>query len=320
MKQVVYPVQEHVHTILGVEGRMHTVHAPQEVRGRMVHRNQRWVSYPRPVSGYGTNGSMNVEIRFDDECKNGHQSFAITANVYTDESRRRRGDIAAGGCMHDEIAKTFPELAVLIKYHLVTTDSPLHYVANTLYHAGDRDHNGKRKGEPTSFDTRLKIGNFPILFQKPIAFVKWLVAARDHKAQTLKNKPHRRELEIVEVPYVGNGYSFEPKYSFDDFTDKWHECPFDTRLEAQQFKEALALGFEVIKTATAFSDGKERDFAAARNTACWPEATDEQLSLPREELAKLLEARLPMVVDNLRTCMEAIGFLWEPEQAVKEVA
>jgi hypothetical protein len=48
---------------------------------------------------------------------------------------------------HDEVVKHFPELAPFIKWHLCSSDGPMHYVANTLYHAGDRDYNGLRKGE-----------------------------------------------------------------------------------------------------------------------------------------------------------------------------
>lgn len=40
-----------------------------------------------------------------------------------------------GGCCHDEVAKHFPELAPLIKWHLCSSDGPMHYLANTVYHA-----------------------------------------------------------------------------------------------------------------------------------------------------------------------------------------
>lgn len=121
------------HAINGVNGRIWTIKNPG-VRASGCFDAQKWVSESRPIKGYGTNGVMHVEIRFDDECKNGHNTFAITANVYTMESRRMR-DIAAGGCMHEDIARIFPELAHLIKWHLCGIDSPMHYVANTVYHA-----------------------------------------------------------------------------------------------------------------------------------------------------------------------------------------
>jgi hypothetical protein len=137
-----YPIMEHEHEINGVKGRMFTIHEP--VNG--LHLNQKWRSFSRPIEGYGTNGQMTVEIRFDDQCRNGHQTFSITADVYTNESRRQR-DIAACGCLHEDIEKVFPELAPLIKWHLVSTDGPLHYIANTLHHAGDKDCWGLKKGE-----------------------------------------------------------------------------------------------------------------------------------------------------------------------------
>lgn len=82
-----------------------------------------------------------VSLRFDDQCNNGHETFAMTADI------RENGLEYMGGCCHDEIAQHFPEFAPFIKWHLVSTDGPMHYVANTVYLAGNRDHNGLLKGE-----------------------------------------------------------------------------------------------------------------------------------------------------------------------------
>jgi uncharacterized protein Usg len=92
-----------------------------------------------PIEGYGKGAALWVTIRFDDECGNGHNTFAITGDVRVPRKR----DIVAGGCLHDEIAKVFPELEKFIKWHLCATDGPMHYVANTVYHASDKDHNGR---------------------------------------------------------------------------------------------------------------------------------------------------------------------------------
>lgn len=83
-------------------------------------------------------------IRHDDRCNNGHNTFSITGEIW---NVPRRTDCEMCGCIHDEIAKHFPEIAPLIKWHMVSTDGPLHYVANTVYHAGNRDHWGLLKGE-----------------------------------------------------------------------------------------------------------------------------------------------------------------------------
>lgn len=53
----------------------------------------------------------------------------------------------SGGCIHEEIAEHFPELRPYIKWHLVSKKQPIHYITNTLFHAGDRDCWGLRKGE-----------------------------------------------------------------------------------------------------------------------------------------------------------------------------
>jgi hypothetical protein len=71
---------------------------------------------------------FTVTIRYDDQCGNGHNTFSITANTFR-----------MGGCLHDLIAKHFPEFAHLIKWHLVSSDGPLHYVANTTYWAKQRN-------------------------------------------------------------------------------------------------------------------------------------------------------------------------------------
>jgi len=94
----------------------------------------------------GQKYDIRATMRFDDECRNGHETFSITAEIYRVSANGARS-WDSGGCLHDEIAKYFPDLAPLIKWHLTSTDGPMHYVANTLYHAGDRDHNGLRAGE-----------------------------------------------------------------------------------------------------------------------------------------------------------------------------
>lgn len=86
---------------------------------------------PVPISGYGKGAKITAKVRYDDECGNGHNTFAITGEVRVPGER----DIAAGGCLHTEIAKAFPELAPVIKWHLVSSDGPMHYIPNTVYHA-----------------------------------------------------------------------------------------------------------------------------------------------------------------------------------------
>lgn len=88
---------------------------------------------PKQITYYGEACRIIAVVRYDDECGNGHNSFSITGEINSTDSRR--DNFVAGGCLHDEISKHFPELAPLVKWHLCSADKPMHYIANTVYHA-----------------------------------------------------------------------------------------------------------------------------------------------------------------------------------------
>jgi len=104
-------------------------------------------TYRKDVIVDGEPVTIIATVRHDDEWGNGHNTFAITAEVYDQHGSARDGTVthktgkrlkmSACGCCHDEIAKHFPELREALKFHLCSTDGPLHYVANTMYNARD---------------------------------------------------------------------------------------------------------------------------------------------------------------------------------------
>lgn len=100
----------------------------------------------RKVRACADGSTVVCDIRWDDQCGNGHNSFAITGEYY-EPGRSRKGEPDECGSIHDRIVETFPELAHVVKYHGMTSEGPLHYIANTTYLAGDRDCNGLREGE-----------------------------------------------------------------------------------------------------------------------------------------------------------------------------
>ena len=59
------------------------------------------------------------------KCRNGHNSFAITATI-NESGKPRSQAFMAGGCLHDEVAEHFPELAPCIKWHHCSSDWPMH--------------------------------------------------------------------------------------------------------------------------------------------------------------------------------------------------
>lgn len=133
--------KERPHVINGVAGIMSEIISGAD-EGTFA--RQRW----RATREFTRNGKMHrirVNVRFDDDPRNGHNTLSITGEI--DVRRGTRWVEICGGCIHDEIKRKFPELAHLIKWHLCSTDGPMHYVANTVYHAGDRDCWGLRAGE-----------------------------------------------------------------------------------------------------------------------------------------------------------------------------
>lgn len=91
------------------------------------------------------NGKLCVELRYDDQCGNGYNTFSITGELW-DYARHRNEPITCG-CIHDEIAKLTPHLAKYTPWHLVSSSGPMHYLDNTIYHADARDRYGLLKGE-----------------------------------------------------------------------------------------------------------------------------------------------------------------------------
>lgn len=79
--------------------------------------------------------NAEVKIRLNDECKNGHQDFSITATFWGVGKVRNDRNMICGGCCHDEILKHFPKFAQFVKLHLSDYNGvPMHAVANGFYH------------------------------------------------------------------------------------------------------------------------------------------------------------------------------------------
>lgn len=76
-----------------------------------------------------------AEIRLNDECKNGHQNFAITGRVYEKDKPRHDRYVIRGGCCHDDILKAFPEFKVFVDLHLSDYNgSPMYPESNGWYY------------------------------------------------------------------------------------------------------------------------------------------------------------------------------------------
>ena len=247
----------------------------------------------RSFSSYEKGATIQAEIRYDDECGNGHNSFAITGTIT---------GYGPCGCIHEEIEKHFPELKKYIKWHLMNSDGPWEYIANTTYLASNKDCWGRVKDEPCNFKKRLYFGGFPIqqkVDKNSLSFIE--------ENELLNAPDFWRDTEILNVPHAPDDYKYADKYQLSNQEPlKWYQCPFDTEREASEFIEAMKKGDAKIKeVSTGLGEGKEPELESARNSAIWPDATLEQLQ-DKEQLKK----RLPALMEEFKADLEELGFIY----------
>lgn len=73
--------------------------------------------------------STTIIFTYDDNCRNGYNTFAITGEY------RECGRVMACGAIHSILEKVFPEYAHLIKWHLVSSQAPMYYKENGQFWA-----------------------------------------------------------------------------------------------------------------------------------------------------------------------------------------
>ena len=77
---------------------------------------------------------FEIEIRLNDECKNGHDDFAITANGRYKNNTNKYDPWDIGGCCHEEILKLRPELKPFVDLHLSDSKgAPMYTIENGYY-------------------------------------------------------------------------------------------------------------------------------------------------------------------------------------------
>lgn len=115
--------------------------------------------------------NIEIEISLDDDCKNGHNDFSITASVYQAphwNGGNRDQFFISGGCCHDDILAARPNLKIFVDLHLADVNgAPMHAIENGFYHLS-KGFNNTKPNDP-SFKTeycdyyRLNEKQFDIL-------------------------------------------------------------------------------------------------------------------------------------------------------------
>lgn len=150
----------------------------------------RYTTTKTSVNYYGEKADIIVKIRLNDECKNGHQDFSITGDIYK-AGRRGDNNYLAGGCIHEEIAKHFPQFKIFIRLHLADAKGvPMYAVENGFYHL----RNGFNKTKPTDDNFKAEFCEYYRL--TPVQF------------DTLNESEHKLEYAILlkELGVLGQWY------------------------------------------------------------------------------------------------------------------
>ena len=75
-----------------------------------------------------------VTIRLNDECKNGHNDFRITGEVYQKGKQKTDRNMICCGCCHNDILEAFPEFKIFVDLHLCSSDGyPMFLGQNAAY-------------------------------------------------------------------------------------------------------------------------------------------------------------------------------------------
>jgi len=236
--------------------------------------------------------------------------FSVTGELceIDETGGRLKPDGCMYGCIHDIIAEYMPEYRRYLKWHLCGVDGPMHYLANTIYFAGDRDYRGLRKGDVQAWDTWLMYEDCPIpLPIKSNNLLKYIEGKGLPKDNWIDE-------EIVAVEHPRGEYT--PKYKLSGMGPLcWAICPIGNKHTADALLEVLQSGKAHIKKVPAIiSKGKERELDKARNAAVWPDATDEELCLPPDQLKQKLLDRLPALLEEFRKDMKELGLKFPEER------
>lgn len=197
------------------------------------------------VKEYTKNGRkyrIKVEIRLNDECGNGYEDFALTADGYEIKANGRE-EWAFGGCCHDEILALFPELKIFERLHLCDfKGAPMYPEANLFYHIKDNNLEAvKSYLYPCTDD---EIADAMTMANKDKLFVKmWLINNRlPQRWQEWANK-------AIEHLEAMTGQKFESKATKSHFSDLTSEelALYDARIAGGYYTEQAANGRKVAE-------------------------------------------------------------------------
>lgn len=245
-------------------------------------------------------GLQRYTLKVDWEPISGHHTLSITIEI---EKPSDYGDhwipVSQTRCPED-MQRIWPEHVRALDFHLCSLAGPIYYIENTVYLAGTRDCFGWEQGEQRR--------------EKETKKLLW-VADTDLLFRVVASDTQPAPLEV----------HYEPLLVEKDMT--WGPNKGIPVGEPQRDANGLHLwripdtGLPLVRSLTRpeplvlplkpyLGEGKPRDLDGARKAANWPDATDEELSVPEAELEAALKARLPKLLWELKAIVESFGMTY----------
>lgn len=197
----------------------------------------------------------------------------------------------------------------LCNHNGITPTGGLHYPANPLYMASNKDTDGKRKGELYNDTPVIEISGFPHFL--PVKFIDWVT-----------NIPHNFMVFPVPVHHDKGEGEYEPTWTLGYLSQdsigeeciyecSWHSAPFKGHAakamhQAEAFAAVINAGnYTISSRKTQIGKGKPHEFDRARRIAYWPDATEEQLQDKQAYMD-----RLPALIAELITHINTVGLTY----------
>ncbi len=237
-------------------------------------KHQKKVTDWKEYEEHGQTYRIRSTVRYDDECGNGHNSFAVTGEIEHKRGNHRFYE-HSGGCIHDKVGKWFPEIKPLIKWHLTSSDGPMHYTANTLHY----------------YKKHLFLLNKPTI-----------MAELQKRRDTLKSAGaltlHRFEsIWVLEGVYQGKKYSVDRSMTWEKPSVKEMYEEIYTDILGDPAKDLYLNKGDTI----------ESTLASARHCAIWDDMPG---GVDVADMEKQVEARLPQLLKDFRKAVEGYGFTY----------
>ncbi len=129
--------------------------------------------------------TVKVKVRLDDQCKNGHEDFSVTADVYQKGKPMIDKYMVCCGCCHEEVLLLFPELKQFVDLHLCDVNgAPMYAADNGFYRIRNNpekwvEYNHLTQEEADKMQFVEDVNHYQYLLNKLGVIDRWKKEAQD---------------------------------------------------------------------------------------------------------------------------------------------